>query len=52
MGALTLRDGPIWWHYQSVSGIINNVHAGRDKPHIGDWLSVRRIAWLAVEITN
>jgi hypothetical protein len=27
MGALTLRDGPIWWHYQSVSGIVNNMLA-------------------------
>jgi hypothetical protein len=34
MGALTLRDGPIWWHYQSVSGIVNTMLAGRDKPHI------------------
>jgi hypothetical protein len=34
MGALTLRDGPIWWHYQSVSGIVDNMLAGRDKPHL------------------
>jgi hypothetical protein len=27
MGALTLRDGPIWWHYQSVSGISNSMLA-------------------------
>jgi hypothetical protein len=36
MDTLTLRDGPIWWHYQSVSGILENMHAGSDKPHIGD----------------
>ena len=25
--ALTLRDGPIWWHYQSISGYTRHMHA-------------------------
>ena len=40
--ALTLRDGPIWWHYQSVSGIVNNLRADGDIPHFGGRLRVRR----------
>jgi hypothetical protein len=45
MYALTLQAGPISWHYQSVSGIINiNEQTGSDKPHFGDSLSMRRVA--------
>lgn len=29
-GELTLRDGPIWWHYQSVSGHPQDMHAAGD----------------------